>query len=574
MPNNGMKIANRLSPETMGFSLILSQKEKKMAIQYKLLFCVNLILSVLLLSQSSVFSYSYIGKGCTTAYSIDEDCDGYGVGAGYVTGPDADDMDPAVNTTATVEAKYGNITTAPNPTIITNLKYFLSATRNYSNIQDIYFIATHGNDGTGAKNDITKPYATFSAVYSRMGAGDLVLYRGGTYTNSTAQIGFEYGTEGTAGSPIIVMSFPGELAILGWDGGDKISIGGKHYIIIDTFQCGISSPTAGQGLYTDPSKGADHLTVRYVEFLNNYQGTRCQYGVTNTLLEKCVVHDNTGGGNHLNYWGGTNCYNQTFKDCIFYANRTGYPLFQWNGTGATNLRWEGCIFHSAGQNALALENGIDQSFIINCLFFNNNRHDIQFWTYSTDWFGVADNNQIINNTFWRGQYSNSYSNGNPTAVASITLSNSVDSTPLTGNIFRNNVWLTSSPIFSFNRSTTAAATYIDHDVMYRQSGSTIATVGGSSYTFSQFEDAWTNTNSNMNGDPLFEDVSVDYYSTPSKFDFDLSENSPAMDFGTSIGAPPLDLRGKTRSGIPDAGCYEYGSGGPSPPKNLRIEEQQ
>ena len=48
---------------------------------------------------------------CTTAFSIDHDCDGYGVGRDYVIGPDADDNDPAVNTLDTVLATYGDVAT-------------------------------------------------------------------------------------------------------------------------------------------------------------------------------------------------------------------------------------------------------------------------------------------------------------------------------------------------------------------------------------------------------------------------------------------------------------------------------
>ena len=48
---------------------------------------------------------------CNTAFSIDNDCDGYGVGHDYVIGPDADDHDPAVNTLDTVLATYGDVAT-------------------------------------------------------------------------------------------------------------------------------------------------------------------------------------------------------------------------------------------------------------------------------------------------------------------------------------------------------------------------------------------------------------------------------------------------------------------------------
>ncbi|HDI06582.1 MAG TPA: hypothetical protein ENF39_01090, partial [Candidatus Aenigmarchaeota archaeon] len=52
-------------------------------------------------------SYNPIGKGCTNAFYIDKDCDGYGVASPL--GVDADDNDPEVNTPETVIAKYGTL---------------------------------------------------------------------------------------------------------------------------------------------------------------------------------------------------------------------------------------------------------------------------------------------------------------------------------------------------------------------------------------------------------------------------------------------------------------------------------
>jgi hypothetical protein len=49
---------------------------------------------------------------------------------------------------------------------------------------------------------------------------------------------------------------------------------------------------------------------------------------------------------------------------------------------------------------------------------------------------------------------------------------------------------------------------------------------------------------------------------PPAFDFDLEPGSPAIDAGRAQYAPPTDRDGNTRSGPPDAGAYEYGSGRP------------
>ncbi|MFX0195817.1 MAG: choice-of-anchor Q domain-containing protein [Candidatus Hodarchaeota archaeon] len=539
--------------------------------RFKLATLVTLVFASLVATPAYVFSYVSIAKGCTTAFYIDKDCDGYGVGTGYVTGMDADDEDASINNLASVEAVYGELDSGDPVTAKANLLNFLANRKaaSYTGIDDIYYISTTGNNSTGKPNDYRYPFADFNngvKLDSNFGPGDLIVWRGGTY-NTTIN---HYGQPGEDGSPIISMSFPGEKAIL--QGTSTIGVLYLSYntswLTFDSIQFGPDTGSIGaNGWHTAPSYTQSNIIVRYCEFLNLWQGTRCQYKLYNILMEYCVSHHNTGGGSHTNYWGGTGCYNQTFRGCIFYANIKPYPLFQWNGTGATNLRWEGCIFHSGGHVALSLLNGIDNSYVVNCLFFNNNRNDILLYTYSTDWYGVADNNQIINNTFWRGNTTNEYGTSDPSAFASVKILNNVDSVPQTGNIFRNNVWHAyDSRIFNIDNSAVASATYIDHNIIYRQNDISVAIVSGTSYSFSEFEDSWVNINSNSASDPSLVDVSVDYYLTPSKFDFSLSASSPAIDFGISAGAPKTDLRGYLRSGNPDAGCYEYsGADPPKPP---------
>ncbi|MCD6138523.1 MAG: hypothetical protein J7J91_08165, partial [Deltaproteobacteria bacterium] len=64
--------------------------------------------------------------------------------------------------------------------------------------------------------------------------------------------------------------------------------------------------------------------------------------------------------------------------------------------------------------------------------------------------------------------------------------------------------------------------------------------------------------SNVFQDPKLSNISVDYYSTPEKFNFDYLSDSHAIDFGTTADVPSTDLRGNPRDENSDAGCYEYG----------------
>jgi len=517
-------------------------------------------------------NYPHIGKGCTTAFYIDEDCDGYGVGTGYVLGVDADDTDPDIYNLATVEAEYGSMTSGD---YLNNIKSYLCTVRGYCNIQDIYFLAANGNDSTGAVNDIDSPFLSVGYSASAPGvkkagldAGDLVLYRGGIYNETSSAVSFVYGPEGAVGLPIILMSFPGELAILGFDGG-KITIGGdappniKDHFIVDTFQTGYEAPGVGQGL-TCPR--VNNLTVRYVEFLYHWQGTRCQYDVRNTLLEHNVVHHNTGGGNHLNYWGGANnSSNQIFRDNIFYANvaTSDYPLFQWNsgaGGGPDNLTWERNIFHSGRKMGLSLENGpFTNLHIRNNLFFNIGGPDIIVYNYAPDWEGEIESGYITNNIFWRGNEPGPYGGTDPEDFYSIGLQNVVDDDPHSFEIVNNIFYSYNNKIIRSDQDNHITNSNIKNNIIYRETGAVICSTESGDYNFSSFQNAFVSVNGNNNSDPLFENVSIGYNLNPDFFNFNLTSESPAIDFGTPTGAPSEDLRRNARDSSPDAGCYEYQS---------------
>ena len=62
---------------------------------------------------------------------------------------------------------------------------------------------------------------------------------------------------------------------------------------------------------------------------------------------------------------------------------------------------------------------------------------------------------------------------------------------------------------------------------------------------------WAGTNGNINGDPLFVNAPAG--------DYHLTAGSPAVNAGTTIGAPTDDLDGALRDAQPDIGAFEYGA---------------
>ena len=114
------------------------------------------------------------GLGSSTLTCVDRDGDGYGTGPGCL-GPDAGcSLDSAVHTGAQGIAKYGTLAA-----FLGHLGY---------NPIRIWYIATTGNDTAcvsgNAPVGIGSPCLTFSPVGANLNAGDMVIYRAGTYPGS------------------------------------------------------------------------------------------------------------------------------------------------------------------------------------------------------------------------------------------------------------------------------------------------------------------------------------------------------------------------------------------------------
>ncbi len=62
---------------------------------------------------------------------------------------------------------------------------------------------------------------------------------------------------------------------------------------------------------------------------------------------------------------------------------------------------------------------------------------------------------------------------------------------------------------------------------------------------------WAGTNGNITGDPLFVNAPGG--------DYHLAAGSPAINAGTTVGAPSYDLDGAPRDAQPDIGAYEFGA---------------
>lgn len=171
-----------------------------------------------------------LASGCTTAFFIDKDCSGYGVGVKssgvyplsqgqpvgtpgwYTTGdkPDADNEDPTINTTEQWQAKWG-IDNA-------GMVRFLQTRKNFSNTRRIFYLSQTGNDSHAKINDPRRPFRSMAPILTELEdlKGGAIIVRGGVWTD----LNFNpcpyndgnpcFNLSGSEGHPVYVMAYPGE----------------------------------------------------------------------------------------------------------------------------------------------------------------------------------------------------------------------------------------------------------------------------------------------------------------------------------------------------------------------------
>jgi hypothetical protein len=562
-----------------------------------------------------------IGKGCTTAWYIDEDCDGYGPGVrssgsyaynqlGVGDRPDADDTSLTLNTFASVVAAYD---ANKNSQLDNNeLKTFLSQRKGIT-AENVFYISPTGNNASGGTDNPGAPYAAYNGVHGSLDAGDVLIYRAGTYIDPTIGGGAPVIRSGTSGQPVVIMSMPGEAVHFQTNSTNAFTTTGfgtapgAAWVIIDGFT--VDNPTnVGFGNGWGCS-GAQNSIIRNIE-TQRFAWITCVEGHDNLTVERLVVHHQSQHGLYMGS-NTTESTNITVQDSIFYANgydhssaalSTSYGGHQFNGR-CTGCVWQRNVSHTNSGWGFSLIQGVHNSTIRNNLIFNNGTYGIimQMYAGSCAITGSGpddicpydtNNNLFVNNTIWVGTHRGDgyYGAGvYPELFAAIGLARNTNDCVEGGvkapaasctmeQTFRNNVFYTSAgPSWRFEQNASGGDAWIQNsvfekNVVYKTGNGTIATAASTAYTFAQFESNFGGTNLNVN--PLFVAAKTGDYGSPGIFNFRLQTVSPARDFGTQTGAPADDLTRTTRSMPPDAGAYEYAPGStispPQAPTNIRI----
>jgi hypothetical protein len=444
----------------------------------------------------------------------------------------------------------------------------------------VYYVAPGGDDTD--PGTLGQPWATFQHAADTAQVGDTVCFRGGTYSVDEET---HLTQSGTAESPITFIAYPGETPVL--DGGgsvgellmldqytsylrisgftlrnftiwgmelsgenrhiqlDHLDIGGGETSIRFTYGETEAPPEEGPvehitledstihgSLYSavDCTPGpCNHMVIRRVEIYDT--GEEASYGSDGlefargypVLVEDCYVHDNSGDGIDLNS-----------------RDRAG------NATGVVVRR------NRVVRNHL---NGIK-------LWAGGRMENNVVWGQgnSAVWVGTFTSTlEVVNNTIAYNMWDTAYSERNWAFVAGYP--EEIPSPPVTLTLMNN--------VFAFNADPTGGGStgiYLGegvqltehHNLYYsREDGEITAEfVSGRDTDFTRAEitdGTWTSYTGQGQGDVTSDPLFVSGWPN---VDLHLQESSPAVNAGSTSGAPSDDVEGHPRDAHPDIGAYE------------------
>ena len=530
------------------------------------------------------------GLGSTTPTCIDKDGDGYGVGS-TCTGFDADDNDASVHTETQAVTKWGTL-----QLFLQHLGYVPG---------NFWYLSTTGSDSatchdTDAATHISTPCATFAhMVTAGFAGGDLVIMRGGTYTETALDI-----PEGSNGHPTIAMSYPGEQAYLNGSNSGFLTLD-KAWLVIDgiktnevTFINGGTDDTGGT-----PSSSKFHdSTFRNIEAdchsaisSNGFEAFNFMLRLT---IEDNFIHD---CGNHGIYIGARGQPNQSIfvhRNVSFKTHN--FTSFQHNGRVA-NLQLDQNFGYSVGNDCYSLEEGVSDSFVRSNVCIDGDNDGLGFFNYdpggsgfsSCDTFGAngricpfdQKNNLIENNTFYMTGHAwetgSSQVSSGPIVVANSATNNISGCNYQWGrcgelgpNTYRNNIFVNqggnnypvirfSNPVFGGTVPDYASTSTVTNVVFTNAGGTALLGVGESSgtgfnpYSCSTAGAQLAALSGCTNSDPLFVSASTSFWNSIGSFDLHLTSGSPGLNAGTpGYMSPSRDIVGTFFGATPSLGAYQ------------------
>lgn len=402
---------------------------------------------------------------------------------------------------------------------------------------NVYYVAKNGSDSNPGTE--AQPWLTIQKAANTLIAGDTVYVKAGTYNERVIPK-----NSGTSGNLITYETYPGDTVVMyGFD----IT---KNYIKVKGFE-----------VANNPSDDGIAVNANSVEILNNYvhHTARSNIGINGGSYN--IVRNNTlsyAGDNGMDIYGEHNIieYNEISypRDNIANVGGNGNIIRYNYGHHAWNRGLPGQTDHIAGFYLVGATN---------TLFDGNLLHDIQTYFFELKSSGGAniENITIQNNIMYKNDnYGILLEDVAPNVVRNIKIFNNVITETKYSAILAAFISATAN-IQIFNNIFYNAGAYPQIQAITADYNLIYPDYGGS-----------PNEMHGLKTDPKFID--------PINRNYRLSTSSPAIDAGTSDGAPTTDKNGNPRYDDPntsnkgggtysyyDIGAYEYQGTGGSPPSD-------
>ena len=444
-----------------------------------------------------------------------------------------------------------------------------------------YYVSKEGSDSNSGSE--ASPWLTIQKAAATMTPGDTCFIKKGIYNEQVRPV-----NSGLPGLPITYCAYPGDVPIIdgigvtymGYHG--LFDISNSSYITVRglTIRNAPTGITGMQGvgiwgtssdillkdltIYNIPISAihcswSTNSDVTTLQPMYNITIDGCTFYNTNTALnssnlvllrtigfeiKNCIGYDSKLEGLAF----GQGCQNGSIHDCEVYNCLQGIYInpgaFDSDNITIYNNRLHNNTDYGIAVGSEHYGNAITNLNIYNNLIYNNGLTGggIAFFQY----FDFYRNFSIINNTLYKNGIGEIYLDGAESSYKDCVVRNNIivgqnSTTPLLRFV-------------DFDRSARVDLS-IDHNLFYDAAGYYAGNVYGTNY---------------LKQDPLL--------TNPAGMDFSLQNRSPAIDAGSSTGAPSSDYAGNTRpqnAGY-DIGAYESTAANlqllPNPDSNKPVKE--
>ena len=431
--------------------------------------------------------------------------------------------------------------------LILNFNGF-SKNANSINVEgNLYYVAKDGSDQNPGTFDL--PWLTIQHAADTMRAGDKVLIRKGTYHEHVYIV-----HNGKDENYIVFSAYPGERPVIDGTGVIKSQNGfviDKSYIKIIGLEMSNWNENA---IWIEKAECIEisDCTIHHV-----CCGIGFADGTHHFDCNRVVVHHFDLYGFDASPSGGAECHHGTFNDCIAYKGRDreqnvdgfalghgeqhdfvlnsceSYQVFDGFDISARNTILNRCAAYDCWNSGYKLWQ--DEVTLINCISYHNDISNVEL-----DWDGIPGTTTLQNCTFVDAQ------------IYSVWIENSADFLKMYNCILAggDNIGL------AFEQKD--ASNYEgDYNLFHNDNSDRLIAIGYTDeFSISKF-DEWQEY-SGQDIHSLNANSITEIFINPVLSNYHLSENSPAIDHGTSIGAPSKDYEGNPRpqeNGF-DIGAYE------------------